>query len=67
MDRLSIMTDPTPTEAGALIAVLERNRHTFAGKTEGLDEKGLRATTAASTREAVDGRVGEDAPAGFTI
>jgi uncharacterized damage-inducible protein DinB len=32
-----------------VLAVLERNRRTFAWKTSGLDEKGLRATTAAST------------------
>jgi len=37
------------TEADALLSVLERNRRTFAWKTEGLDEHGLRATTAAST------------------
>jgi uncharacterized damage-inducible protein DinB len=37
-----------PTEAEALQSVLERNRRTFAWKTSGLDEKGLRATTAAS-------------------
>lgn len=37
------------TEAEALAAVLERNRRTFAWKTSGLDEKGLRTTTAAST------------------
>jgi uncharacterized damage-inducible protein DinB len=35
-------------EAEALQSVLERNRRTFAWKTSGLDEKGLRATTAAS-------------------
>jgi uncharacterized damage-inducible protein DinB len=39
----------TSAEAQSLIAVLERNRRTFAWKTEGLDETGLRATTAAST------------------
>lgn len=38
-----------PTEAESLQAVLERNRRTFAWKTSGLDEKGLRATTAASS------------------
>ncbi|MFI2711317.1 DinB family protein [Micromonospora sp. NPDC018662] len=38
----------TPTEAEALLSVLERNRRTFAWKTSGLDEKGLGATTAAS-------------------
>lgn len=38
-----------PTEAESLLSVLERNRRTFAWKTSGLDEKGLRATTAAST------------------
>ncbi|GAA2759023.1 DinB family protein [Actinopolymorpha rutila] len=37
------------TEAESLLSVLERNRRTFAWKTYGLDEKGLRATTAAST------------------
>ncbi len=31
------------------MAVLERNRRTFAWKTSGLDAKGLRATTASST------------------
>lgn len=36
------------TEAKCLLSVLERNRRTFAWKTSGLDEKGLRATTAAS-------------------
>jgi hypothetical protein len=39
----------TPTEAESLISVLERNRRTFAWKTAGLDDKGLSATTAAST------------------
>ena len=39
----------TPTEAESLLAVLERNRRTFAWKTSGLDENGARATTAAST------------------
>jgi hypothetical protein len=44
------MTDTAPsTEAESLLSVLERNRRTFAWKTSGLDEKGLRATTAAST------------------
>ncbi|MGY0007646.1 DinB family protein [Micromonospora sp. I033] len=38
----------TPTEADSLLSVLDRNRRTFAWKTSGLDEKGLRATTAAS-------------------
>jgi hypothetical protein len=38
-----------PTESDSLLSVLERNRRTFAWKTSGLDEKGLRATTAAST------------------
>jgi uncharacterized damage-inducible protein DinB len=32
-----------------VLSVLERNRRTFAWKTSGLDEKGLRATTAASS------------------
>src|SRR5215813_1857051 len=36
------------TEAESLLSVLERNRRTFAWKTSGLDEAGLRATTAAS-------------------
>jgi hypothetical protein len=36
------------TEVESLLAVLERNRRTFAWKTAGLDEQGLRATTAAS-------------------
>jgi hypothetical protein len=36
------------TEAEALRSVLDRNRRTFAWKTSGLDEAGLRATTAAS-------------------
>ena len=35
-------------EAESVLAVLERNRRTFAWKTSGLDEAGLRATTAAS-------------------
>jgi Protein of unknown function (DUF664) len=35
-------------EADVLVAVLERNRRTFAWKTTGLDEKGLCVTTAAS-------------------
>jgi len=38
-----------PTEAESLQSVLERNRRTFSWKTSGLDEKGLRATTAASS------------------
>src|SRR5262245_53389524 len=45
---LRIMSAPGK-EAEALTAVLERNRRTFAWKTFGLDEQGLRATTAAST------------------
>lgn len=36
------------TEVESLLSVLERNRRTFAWKTSGLDEVGLRATTAAS-------------------
>ena len=36
-------------EAESLRSVLERNRRTFAWKTWGLDEQGLRATTAASS------------------
>jgi uncharacterized damage-inducible protein DinB len=35
-------------EVGAVCAVLERNRRTFAWKASGLDKAGLRATTAAS-------------------
>jgi len=50
------MTEATPQtsrstahgEAASVLAVLERNRRTFAWKTSGLDKKGLRATTAAS-------------------
>jgi hypothetical protein len=38
-----------PTEVDSLLAVLERNRRTFAWKTSGLDAPGLAATTAAST------------------
>lgn len=37
------------SESDSLLAVLERNRRTFAWKTSGLDASGLRATTAAST------------------
>jgi len=40
------MSEP---EAEALEAVLERNRRTFAWKTSGLDDAGMRATTAASS------------------
>jgi hypothetical protein len=36
-------------EAEAVLAVLERNRRTFAWKTGGLDRSGLAATTAATT------------------
>jgi hypothetical protein len=39
----------TVIEAEFLLSVLERNRRTFAWKTSGLDERGLRATTAASS------------------
>ena len=39
----------TPTEAESLLSVLDRNRRTFAWKTSGLDEDGLRATAAASS------------------
>jgi len=54
---LRVMTESarktsTPTaspEAAELLSVLERNRRTFAWKTAGLDEHGLRATTAASS------------------
>lgn len=53
---LPIMTDTEPHAAGVfssreadcLLSVLDRNRRTFAWKTSGLDEAGLRATTAAS-------------------
>jgi uncharacterized damage-inducible protein DinB len=38
-----------PGEAGSVLAVLERNRRTFAWKTSGLDQAGLCATTAASS------------------
>jgi hypothetical protein len=40
---------PAMAEAESVLSVLERNRRTFAWKTSGLDETGLRATTAAST------------------
>jgi hypothetical protein len=40
---------PGPTETESLLSVLDRNRRTFAWKTADLDERGLRATTAAST------------------
>jgi uncharacterized damage-inducible protein DinB len=51
------MTEPAPqhppssvpAEAELLQSVLDRNRRAFAWKTSGLDEKGLRATTAASS------------------
>ena len=51
------MTEPAPEsfappvrgEAEELLAVLERNRRTFAWKTGGLDTNGLRAATAASS------------------
>ena len=53
----SIMSEATqpsspltaPAEVESLLSVLERNRRTFAWKTSGLDEKGLAATTAASS------------------
>jgi hypothetical protein len=56
VDILPIMSDSDLRPAGAfgnseadsLLSVLERNRRTFAWKTSGLDEVGLRATTAAS-------------------
>jgi uncharacterized damage-inducible protein DinB len=38
-----------PAEAESLRSVLERNRRVFAWKTSGLDESGMRATTAASS------------------
>jgi hypothetical protein len=47
--RRAVGYDPLMSEAESLLSVLERNRRTFAWKTSGLDEKGLRATTAAST------------------
>lgn len=46
------MTEPgggLSAEAEAVLAVLERNRRTFAWKTSGLDRAGLAATTAASS------------------
>ena len=48
------MTEPVgneslSAEAEAVLAVLERNRRTFAWKTGGLDRGGLAATTAASS------------------
>jgi uncharacterized damage-inducible protein DinB len=52
---LGIMSETAPSpslhtaEAESLLSVLDRNRRTFAWKTSGLDEDGLRATTAAST------------------
>jgi uncharacterized damage-inducible protein DinB len=49
MGRLPGMSEAMPAEAESLLSVLERNRRTFAWKTEGLDAQGLRATTAAST------------------
>ena len=49
---------PPASEPDSVLAVLERNRRTFAWKTAGLDEQGL--------REAVDGRVGEAAPEDFS-
>src|SRR3954454_1483567 len=42
-------TPPVRGEAEELLAVLERNRRTFAWKTGGLDTNGLRAATAASS------------------
>jgi hypothetical protein len=39
---------PAGGAAGSVLAVLERDRRTFAWKASGLDEAGLRATTAAS-------------------
>ena len=42
-------TAAVSTEEESLQSVLERNRRTFAWKTTGLDENGLRATTAASS------------------
>ena len=41
-------TSPAGGDARSVLAVLERNRRTFAWKTSGLDAAGLRATTAAS-------------------
>jgi hypothetical protein len=41
-------TSPARSEVESVLAVLDRNRRTFAWKTAGLDETGLRATAAAS-------------------
>ena len=42
-------SEASVTETDSLLSVLDRNRRTFAWKTAGLDEHGLRATTAASS------------------
>ena len=42
------MSEAAPSEIESVLGVLERNRRTFAWKTSGLAEQGLRATTAAS-------------------
>ncbi|MFJ6437177.1 DinB family protein [Streptomyces sp. NPDC091416] len=51
MSESTALPDPSAglAEAESLRSVLERNRRTFAWKTAGLDEKALRATTAASS------------------
>jgi uncharacterized damage-inducible protein DinB len=46
---LAVGYAPSMGEVESVLAVLERNRRTFAWKTADLDEKGLRTTTAAST------------------
>lgn len=65
-------TVPTgPTEAEELLAVLERNRRTFAWKTamilDMIEEYARHTGHADILREAVDGRVGEGAPEDFII
>jgi hypothetical protein len=42
------MNEAARSEEESILAVLERNRRTFAWKTSGLGESGLRATTSAS-------------------
>ncbi|MCM0674844.1 DinB family protein [Micromonospora phytophila] len=51
MSESAAKPDPSAavSEVESLLSVLERNRRTFAWKTAGLDEKGMRATTAASS------------------
>jgi uncharacterized damage-inducible protein DinB len=50
MSESSPQADPSTTrgEVESVLTVLQRNRRTFAWKTSGLDEEGLRTTTAAS-------------------